>query len=155
VPSVCIAACLTYILLYYYHNICYMHPSHSIGSGTAIAVQAGAFHACILRADNVTTATKSGEVLCWGYGAQGQLVSLYTTKTLPHTCTNQKQCSSSTHTNICVHTHCNHHRLKFIHCISLTHCAFVAVAVISRNRAMATQTTLLISLLRYVCCNHC
>jgi hypothetical protein len=52
---------------------------YSIGSGTAIAVQAGDIHVCILRADNTTTtdanATGSGEVLCWGYCTYGQLVS--------------------------------------------------------------------------------
>jgi alpha-tubulin suppressor-like RCC1 family protein len=52
-----------------------MYTSHSIGTGTAIDVKAGASHVCILRANNTTTVTGSGEVLCWGQGSYGQLVS--------------------------------------------------------------------------------
>jgi hypothetical protein len=49
---------------------------YSIGTGTAIAVKAGAFHVCIIRANDTTTAaTDSGEVLCWGWNKDGQLVS--------------------------------------------------------------------------------
>jgi hypothetical protein len=51
-----------------------LHALHSIGNGTAIAVQAGTSHVCILRADNTTAATDTGVVLCWGKGDQGQLV---------------------------------------------------------------------------------
>jgi hypothetical protein len=51
---------------------------HSIGNGTAIAVKASFSHVCIIRADNTTTATNSGDVLCWGsgdfFGKTGQLV---------------------------------------------------------------------------------
>jgi hypothetical protein len=51
----------------------------SIGKGTAVAVQAGQLHVCILRSDSAPTttassATASGEVLCWN-GANGRMVS--------------------------------------------------------------------------------
>jgi hypothetical protein len=51
-----------------------MCAPYSIGSGTAIAVQAGAQHVCILRAANATSTTESGDVLYWGLGNTGQLV---------------------------------------------------------------------------------
>jgi hypothetical protein len=51
-----------------------MCAPYSIGSGTAIAVQAGAQHLCILRAANATSTTESGDVLYWGLGNTGQLV---------------------------------------------------------------------------------
>jgi hypothetical protein len=48
----------------------------SIGTGAAIAVKAGDYHICILRATDTPAATKSSDVLCWGDGAGGQLVRL-------------------------------------------------------------------------------
>jgi alpha-tubulin suppressor-like RCC1 family protein len=57
-------------------QLLYSYAPFSIGTGTAVAIQAGDSHVCILRADNTTTTTtsSSGEVLCWGSSFDGQLV---------------------------------------------------------------------------------
>jgi hypothetical protein len=56
----------------------HMHAPHSIGTGTAIAIQTGSSHICMLRAETASTTTNSGDVLCWGLGSDGQLVSSIT-----------------------------------------------------------------------------
>jgi Regulator of chromosome condensation (RCC1) repeat len=57
------------------HSFLLACAQHSIGTGTAVAVKCGDDHVCILRADNTTTASNSGEVLCWGSNVNGILVS--------------------------------------------------------------------------------
>jgi hypothetical protein len=113
----------------------------SIGSGTAIAIKTGDHHVCILRVDSIATAVDSGEVLCWGDGGSGQLVSSIVTyarvilkslKTLlEYIHVESIMCC---HSFIVVAAHCN-----------CSHCG-----IISNNRAMAMRITLVIRLLRYV-----
>jgi Regulator of chromosome condensation (RCC1) repeat len=54
----------------------WLNVYYSIGTGTAIDVQAGWSHVCIIKEDKSTTAidNSNGEVLCWGSGSTGQLV---------------------------------------------------------------------------------
>jgi hypothetical protein len=104
-----------------------LYALYSIGTGTAIAVHAADSHVCILRADSTATATAtdSGEVLCWGAGCRGQLVSRVCAQTLQDsivasisTSTSTQQSSSSEYTFFCMYT-------DHIHEIQLLFTSFV------------------------------
>jgi Regulator of chromosome condensation (RCC1) repeat len=116
-----------------------VHALYSIGTGTAVAVEAGSGHVCILRADNTTTATaaaatNSGEILCWGWNTVGQLVSSVSLNRTMHARTASSVLQVVHKVCFCVYHSFMHHRLLCTHCIGLTHCICVAVVILLRKQ---------------------
>jgi Regulator of chromosome condensation (RCC1) repeat len=102
-----------------------LYALSSIGNGTAVAVEAGYKHVCILRADNTSATTNSSEVVCWGAGGDGQLVSfcVHFLRIPQHTFTTRKApLFELTHVFLCVYL------LTLLCCVDLTLYAYFADA---------------------------